>query len=218
MPLACGEKFSPVVFGAGGRYFLLFQYSNTPTLQYSGTSGTGGDPGNKMKKEKTQMPAEHSEPRRSFLTKLWFGLGAVVFAEIVYLVTSFLRPRRSTAREGEFGTVIDAGAVGSFERGSVTAFPRGRFYLARLEDGGFLALSRQCTHLGCTLPWNEAEQKFLCPCHSSAFDIRGSVVRAPAPRALDIFRIVIENNVVMVNTGKRIQRSEFRRDQETYPA
>jgi cytochrome b6-f complex iron-sulfur subunit len=171
-----------------------------------------------MAREKNELPAEHSEPRRSFLTQLWFGLGAVVLAEIVYLVISFLRPRRSTAREGEFGTVIAAGPVESFERGSVTAFPRGRFYLARLEDGGFLAISRKCTHLGCTLPWNETEQKFLCPCHSSAFDIRGSVVRAPAPRALDVFRIVIENNLVTVDTGKRIQRSEFRKEQVTYPA
>ena len=29
-----------------------------------------------------------------------------------------------------------------------------------------------------------AEQRFICPCHSSAFDIRGDVVNPPAPRAL----------------------------------
>jgi cytochrome b6-f complex iron-sulfur subunit len=171
-----------------------------------------------MPREKNQLPVEQSEDRRSFLTRLWLGLGAVACIEIVYLVTSFLRPRRSMARQGEFGTVIAAGAVGSFERGSVTAFPRGHFYLARLEDGGFLAISRQCTHLGCTLPWDQAKQKFVCPCHSSAFDMRGNVVRAPAPRALDLFPIVIENNFVMVDTGKRIQRSEFRKEQVTYPA
>ena len=170
-----------------------------------------------MSRKKNELPVEHSEHRRSFLTKLWLGLGTVALAEIAYLVIAFLRPRRSTAREGEFGTVIAAGAVGSFDRGSVTAFPRGRFYLARLEDGGFLAISRQCTHLGCTVPWNEAEQKFLCPCHSSAYDIRGNVVRPPAPRALDVFGIVIENNFVMVDTGKRIKRSEFRKEQVTYP-
>ena len=30
-----------------------------------------------------------------------------------------------------------------FEPGSVTAFPRGKFYLVKLEDGGFLALEYQ---------------------------------------------------------------------------
>ena len=37
--------------------------------------------------------------------------------------------------------------VENFAPGSVTAFVSGRFYLARLEDGGFLALSR--TYMAC---------------------------------------------------------------------
>jgi cytochrome b6-f complex iron-sulfur subunit len=54
-----------------------------------------------------------------------------------------------------------------------------------------------------------SENKFICPCHSSEFDIRGEVLSPPAPRALDIFEISIENNIVKVNTGKRIKRSAF---------
>ena len=104
----------------------------------------------------------------------------------------------------------------SFARGSVTAFPRGRFYLARLEDGGFLALSRGCTHLGCTVPWLSEENRFVCPCHSSEFDIMGEVLSPPAPRALDIFEISIENNIVKVNTGKRMKRSVFETGQAVY--
>jgi len=103
--------------------------------------------------------------------------------------------------------------VDTFVPGTVAAFPRGHFYLARLEDGGFLAISRQCTPLGCTVPWVEEEKKFLCPCHSSAFDIRGAVVRSPAPRALDLFRVKIENDIVSVDTGRVIQRGRFSADQ-----
>ena len=36
--------------------------------------------------------------------------------------------------------MIVAGPVDRFEPGTVTAFPEGRFYLARLAGGGFLAL------------------------------------------------------------------------------
>jgi len=99
----------------------------------------------------------------------------------------------------------------------VTAFVRGKFYLARLEDGGFLALSRTCTHLGCTVPWVAAQNKFVCPCHSSEFDIRGEVISPPAPRALDIHPMVIENNIVKVNTGKRIKRTFLETAQVVYP-
>ena len=52
------------------------------------------------------------------------------------------------------------------------------------KNGGFLAMSRTCTHLGCTVPWVEDEGRFVCPCHSSVFDINGDVVDPPAFQAL----------------------------------
>jgi cytochrome b6-f complex iron-sulfur subunit len=154
--------------------------------------------------------------RRSFLNKLWIGLGIVAIIEFVVVVTAFFRPRKSKAKAGDFGTIIEAGPVEKIPLDSVTAFVRGRFYLARLEDGGFLALSRKCTHLGCTLPWVSEEKKFICPCHASAFDIRGEVISPPAPRALDIYHVFIENNIVKVETGKLIKRTEFRPEHVTY--
>ena len=87
---------------------------------------------------------------------------------------------------------------------------------SRLEDGGFLALSRECTHLGCTVPWLENEKRFACPCHASVFDIRGEVVNAPASRPLDIYPVFIENNIVKVDTDKRIKRSGFDIEQVVY--
>ncbi len=162
-------------------------------------------------------PAEEA-PRRSFLNWIWGGLGLAVLAEMVWLAGAFLRPRRRAVRGGGFGAVIDAGPVERFTRGSVTAFPRGRFYLARLEDGGFLALSRECTHLGCTVPWDEKEGVFRCPCHASVFDIRGDAIHAPATRALDLFQVDIENDTVRVDTGRRRRRSAFQASQAAYPA
>jgi len=144
-------------------------------------------------------------------------LGFVALAEFFVVAVAFLRPGKSKALRDSDDTIITGGAVDKFLPNSVTAFVRGRFYLARLADGGFLALSRKCTHLGCTLPWVEKESKFVCPCHASAFDITGGVINAPAPRALDIYAVNIENDVVKVDTGKLIKRSEFRSEQVVYP-
>ena len=155
--------------------------------------------------------------RRSFLTKIWIGLGMVALVEFVGVAVAFLRPRKTVAKAGDVGPTIEAGRVEKFPLDSVTAFVRGKFYLARLEDGGFLALSRKCTHLGCTIPWLSKEKKFACPCHSSEFDIRGDVISPPASRALDIYHVVIANNIVRVDTGKRVNRTEFRPEQVTYP-
>lgn len=35
-------------------------------------------------------------------------------------------------------------------------------------------LNAVCTHLGCVVPWNKAENKFMCPCHGSQYDKTGT--------------------------------------------
>lgn len=155
-------------------------------------------------------------PRRSFLRKLWILLGLAALAEGIWLAAAFLRPGRKMQALEEAAATVVAGRVGDFEAGSVTAFQQGRFYLVRLADGGFMALSRVCTHLGCTVPWVEEEKKFVCPCHASAFDIRGEVVSPPAPRALDTFPVRIEGDVVKVETGEAVWRKRFEGNQVVY--
>jgi cytochrome b6-f complex iron-sulfur subunit len=155
--------------------------------------------------------------RRSFLRKLWVGLGILAGAEFVGVVFAFLRPRKPPVRETDFGGIIEAGPIDDFEPDSVTAFIRGQFYLSRLKDGGFLALSRKCTHLGCTVPWDSEGNIFLCPCHSSTFDRTGEVISPPAPRALDLHPVDIENGIVRVDTGKKIKRKSFKISQVVRP-
>jgi cytochrome b6-f complex iron-sulfur subunit len=163
---------------------------------------------------KTSQPGQ---TRRSFLNKIWIGFAALGLAQIAALVIVYLRPGKKTEKSAGAAAVIEAGPVDGFEPASVTAFVRGRFYLARLADGGFLALSSKCTHLGCTVPWDPQEKQFACPCHASAFDIRGEVLSAPAPRALDLYHLFIENNVVKVDTNRLFKRDLYDRSQVTYP-
>lgn len=146
--------------------------------------------------------------RRSFLSRLWVFLGLAALAEGAWIALSFLKPRKANG-EIKDSRIIVAGPVDQFEPGSVNAFPQGRFYLARLEDGGFLALSRTCTHLGCTVPWDSQQNRFVCPCHASAFTITGEVLNPPAPRPLDLFEVRIENRIVKVNTRNITARTSF---------
>ena len=154
--------------------------------------------------------------RRGFLNRLWVALGLVALGEFLWMALSFTRPNKGAASKSLAGAIVPAGSIESFASGSVTAFQRGAFYLVRLEDGGFLALSCKCTHLGCTVPWVEKEKKFICPCHASTFDMTGNVISGPAGRPLDLFPITIENKVVKVDAGRRIKRGGFRPDQVTY--
>lgn len=159
--------------------------------------------------------SESRPGRRHFLQWLGAGLGLVAIGEGIWVALSFLRPRRRQAAAAT--ALVICGRVEDFAPGSVTPFPAGKFYLARLEEGGFMALHRECTHLGCTVPWSRTEGRFVCPCHASTFDISGQVLAAPAPRPLDLLAVRIENGVIKVDTRQRRTRTEFRADQVVMP-
>jgi len=51
------------------------------------------------------------------------------------------------------------------------------------------ALNAVCTHLGCVVPWNKAENKFMCPCHGSQYNSEGKKIRGPAPLSLALAHV-----------------------------
>ena len=153
-------------------------------------------------------------PRRDFLSRLWAGLGVLAASVTGYIGLRFLASQTSG---DEFGGVITVGAVDDFLPGTVTAFSSGRFYLARMADGGFLALHFRCTHLACVVLWHEAEGQFYCPCHGSRFHRDGTVLNRPALRSLRRFPVTFEDGQVLVNTGTLIERDTVQASDVAYP-
>lgn len=60
------------------------------------------------------------------------------------------------------------------------------------------AFSLICTHLGCTVQWQEGEKKFYCPCHEGYFDQFGEVVAGPPPAPLEQFPVTVDGDRVIV--------------------
>lgn len=154
--------------------------------------------------------------RRNFLGRLWIGLGFVAFLQFIAGVVLFLRSgRRQTSERKE--QRIEAGIIADFPPGSVTFIAAGHLYLSRLEDGGFLAISRKCTHLGCAVPWVAEREQFECPCHASIFDRTGNVIKSPAPRALDLHPLSFEGDRVIIDLSRSVRRSGFSSEQAVNP-
>jgi cytochrome b6-f complex iron-sulfur subunit len=169
---------------------------------------------NPMKKE-TKDTAISKPDRREFLNRLWAFFGLAGMTEFGWLGVSFMNSRKERNIPVKTESVVVAGPVSQFKPATVTAIPQGQFYVACLKDGSFLALSRTCTHLGCSVPWDEEKKQFVCPCHGSTFSLTGEVLTAPAPRPLDIYPVRIEDGIVKVDVSTAKMREHFDQEQAT---
>ena len=158
---------------------------------------------------------EPGNSRRGFLKKVWGVFGVIAGVEILAVSAGFFSPSKRNLSNG-VQKLVEAGNVRDFKFNSVFPFRSGKFYLVRLSDGGFLAVSLKCSHLGCSVLWNEEKNKFICPCHASTFDLVGDVINPPAPRPLDTFPVIIEEGIVKVDIGNPVKRFAIDNSQITY--
>lgn len=156
------------------------------------------------------------EGRRDFLRRAWKVLGLVAVAELILFVVSLLKPSRETGSREPGATLRVIGNIEDFPPGTVTPDRINKLYIVREKDGGFLALSIVCPHLGCSVLWDDTKRQFDCPCHSSAFDRQGVVLSSPAPRPLDYFPVIIEEGKVKIDISRQTKRKRFEQDQVTY--
>jgi len=88
-------------------------------------------------------------------------------------------------------------------------------YLVVTEDRTLseYGLNAICTHLGCVVPWNAGENKFICPCHGSQYNAEGKVVRGPAPLSLALTHVNVQDDAVLVSQWTE---TDFRTGEDPY--
>ncbi len=143
-------------------------------------------------------------------------MGIAAGIELGVVSLGFLFSGKKSGLDELGQNLLAIGNVSDFDMNAVYPFRNGKFYLVRLKDGGFIAMSLKCTHLGCSVIWDENDKRFNCPCHSSSFDIYGNVIDPPAPRALDIYPVIIEDGRLLVNIARPIKRQDFQKEQLIY--
>ena len=89
------------------------------------------------------------------------------------------------------------------------------YYLITASDNNLekFALNAICTHLGCVVPWNVAEGKYMCPCHGSQYNSEGKVIRGPAPKSLALATVESKQDRIILNTWNSI---DFRTNEEPW--
>jgi len=150
-------------------------------------------------------------PRRSFLAALLgagsAGVGALLAIPVIRFVLHPILASTTEKSWSEVGKEEEFQAISSplkklvqFQQGdgwrrTVLEKP---VYVVKDTNGQIAVLSAICPHLGCTVPWIEDQNKFICPCHKGRFDSAGKLIGGPPPRNMDSLPMKVADGVVMV--------------------
>lgn len=72
------------------------------------------------------------------------------------------------------------------DKGELARIEKKPYAVYKETTGKVHAVSHSCTHMGCSVKWNNAEKTWDCPCHGSRFGINGNILNAPAVQPLEI--------------------------------
>ena len=177
--------------------------------------------------------------RKLVLISWWTGLTALLAVSIGGLL-NFMWNRTAQSLSGTFTLDVNANDIAEGEKRDVVVLvPNGqnplraleaKLFIARLDEnqaalnpgaedkaGAYLAISRKCPHLGCTVPYVDdfsfadplngqtITGWFRCPCHGSTYSDTGRRVFGPAPRSMDLYQLTIaEDGTMTVNLDAQI--------------
>lgn len=74
-------------------------------------------------------------------------------------------------------------------------------WLWRKSVKEFIALSINCTHLGCPVRWISGSELFLCPCHGGVYYRDGAYAAGPPPKPLPRYPVRINQGTVEIMTS-----------------
>ncbi len=156
------------------------------------------------------MASSNRISRRDFVKVVTAALSSIMGAAMGIPIISYLIDPALNVQTSE--AWIPLGPLDGFPIGSPKAFSFTRSNVNGWEKtvnsyGGFvlrksandlLALSNRCTHLSCSVNWDEGRQEYACPCHDAQFGPEGEVHAGPPPHALDHFETKIEDGNLFV--------------------
>jgi cytochrome b6-f complex iron-sulfur subunit len=143
--------------------------------------------------------------RRAFICGGVGVLGACYAGAIAYPIFRFLNTPAARATEGAAVTQVSLkDGADKLPPGSAKMFRFGTkpAILIRRADSTWAAFDAVCTHLGCTVQYQPAQERLFCACHGGTYDARsGEPIAGPPPKALRQFKVEVKDGEVIVGLG-----------------
>ena len=139
------------------------------------------------------MPQE----RRTLLRWLLGGGFTASVVSFLYPAVKFMNP--PTVPEASTNEV-SAGKVQSLKpnSGKIVKFGSRPALLIRVSETEWRAYSAICTHLNCTVQFQDSTRQIWCACHNGFYDLNGKVVSGPPPRPLEEYAVHIRGEDVVI--------------------
>ena len=138
------------------------------------------------------------EKRRDFVG--WILGGGFVASVVSFLYPAFkfmLPPAIPEASTNE----VAAGKVQDLKSnsGKIVKFGSRPALLIRTGETEWRAFSAICTHLNCTVQFQESTHQIWCACHNGFYDMNGKVVSGPPPRPLEEYAVHVRGDDVVIS-------------------
>jgi len=158
------------------------------------------------------MSDESDLNRRKFMEVGIYAItGAITAVSGIALARFAVGPSLRTEKGKWIEVELDDSATGhpGFRRvvleyekkdGWLTANVKSLAYVRRVKEDEVIAISATCTHLGCIVTWDDAQQIFKCPCHDGRYDPQGQVISGPPPAPLRRHKTKIEDGRILLAT------------------
>jgi cytochrome b6-f complex iron-sulfur subunit len=139
------------------------------------------------------MPQE----RRTLLRWLLGGGFTASVLSFLYPAVKFMNP--PTVPEASTNEV-SAGKVQELKpnTGKIVKFGTRPALLIRVSETEWRAYSAICTHLNCTVQFQDSTRQIWCACHNGFYDLNGKVVSGPPPRPLEEYAVHIRGEDVVI--------------------
>ncbi len=137
------------------------------------------------------------DSRRSLIRWLLSGGFTASLASFLYPVVRFINPpevAEASVNEASVGNVGEFGV----NTGKIVKFGSKPVLLIRSAEAEWRAFSGICSHLDCTVQYQDASRQIWCACHNGFYDLNGKVVSGPPPRPLEEFAVHIRGEEVIV--------------------
>jgi len=164
----------------------------------------------------TVFSENHS--RRRFHLGAIYGLMGTIAAALGIPAASYLLVPGPKKKKDDWVEVVDLASLPA-GRPEEVVFRRNRkdgwkilsektsAWVWRGAGGKVVAFAPSCTHLGCAFHYDEKVRGYLCPCHTSTFDLEGNPLEGPAPRPLDRYETRIEGGKLLLGAVVKSKES-----------